>query len=58
MVEYGPARADPCGAVLVDHDERRHRRRGGHAGRARVLLGGAAAGAVHLSDILSRFKPG
>ena len=46
MVEHGPAREDPRGAVLVDHDERRDRRRGGHAGRARILLGGAAAGAV------------
>ena len=46
MAEHGPARADPGGAVLVDDDERRDRGRGRHAGGARILLGGAAAGAV------------
>ena len=51
MVEHGPPREDPGGAVLVDHDERRHRRRGGHAGRPRLLLGGAAAGAVPMPDM-------
>ena len=50
MVEHGPAREDPRGAVLVDHDERRHRGRGRHAGGARLLLGGAAAGAVLPGD--------